>query len=66
MNFNDIFEEIKNSPDKHPRGYEDYKRIESRLLETVKNSGFVSGSSGNDNYGPFGEILFPYCKGYLD
>ena len=62
MDFNDIFEEIKNSPDKHPRSCEDYKKIESRLLETVKNSGFVSGGSGNDNYGPFGELLFPYCK----
>ena len=62
MSFNDIFEEIKNSPDKHPRGCEDYKRIESKLLEVVKKSGVVSGGSGNDNYGPFGEISFPYCK----
>ena len=62
MNFNDIFEEIKNSPDKHPRGCEDYKRIESRLLEIVKKSGFISGGSVKDNFGPFGEILFPYLK----
>ena len=62
MSFNDIFEEIKNSPEKHPRGCEDYKRIESKLLEVVKKSGFVSGGSGNDNYGPFGEISLPYFK----
>jgi FkbM family methyltransferase len=62
MNLNDIFEEIKNSPDKHPRDCEDYKRIESRLLEIIKKSGFVSGGSGNDNYGPFGEISLPYFK----
>ena len=62
MNFNDIFEEIKNSPDKHPRGCEDYKKIESKLLEVVKKSGFVSGGSGNDNYGPFGDISLPYFK----
>ena len=62
MNFNDIFEEIKNSPDKHPRGCEDYKKIESKLLEVIKKSGFVSGGSGNDNYGPFGEISLPYFK----
>ena len=62
MSFNDIFEEIKNSPDKHPRGCEDYKRIESQLLEVVKKSGFVSGGSGSDNYGPFGEISLPYFK----
>ena len=62
MTFNDIFEEIKNSPDKHPRGCEDYKRIESKLLEIVKKSGFVSGGSGKDSYGPFGEISLPYFK----
>lgn len=62
MNFNDIFEEIKNSPDKHPRGCEDYKRIESKLLEIVNKSGFVSGGSGNDSFGPFGEISLPYFK----
>ena len=44
MNFNDIFDEIKNSPDKHPRGCEDYKRIESKLLEVVKKSGYDSRS----------------------
>jgi len=62
MNFNDIFDEIKNSPDKHPRGCEDYKRIESRLLEIIKKSGLVSGGSSNDNFGPFGKISFPYFK----
>lgn len=62
MSFNDIFEEIKNSPDKHPRGCEDYKRIESKLLEIVNNSGFVSGGSGNNSFGPFGEISLPYFK----
>ena len=62
MSFNDIFEEIKNSPDKHPRGCEDYIRIETKLLEIVKKSGFVSGGSGNDSYGPFGEISLPYFK----
>jgi FkbM family methyltransferase len=62
VNFNDIFEEIKNSPDKHPRGCEDYKRIESKLLEIVNKSGFVSGGSGNDSFGPFGEISLPYFK----
>ena len=44
MNFNDIFDEIKNSPDKHPRGCEDYKRIESRLFEIIKKSGLISQS----------------------
>ena len=62
MSFNDIFEEIKNSPDKHPRGCEDYKRIESKLLEIVNKSGFVSGGSGNNSFGPFGEISLPYFK----
>ena len=62
MSFNDIFEEIKNSPDKHPRGCEDYKRIESKLLEIVNNSGFVSGGSVNNSFGPFGEISLPYFK----
>ena len=62
MTFNDIFEEIKNSPDKHPRGCEDYKRIESKLLEIVKKSGFVSGGSGKESYGPFGVISLPYFK----
>jgi len=62
VTFNDIFEEIKNSPDKHPRGCEDYKRIESKLLEIVKKSGFVSGGSGKESYGPFGVISLPYFK----
>ena len=62
MSFNDIFEEIKNSPYKHPRGCEDYKRIESKLLEIVNKSGFVSGGSGNNSFGPFGEISLPYFK----
>jgi FkbM family methyltransferase len=62
VSFNDIFEEIKNSPDKHPRGCEDYKRIESKLLEIVNKSGFVSGGSGNNSFGPFGEISLPYFK----
>ena len=62
MSFNDIFEEIKNSPEKHPRGCEDYQRIESKLLEIVKKSGFVSGGSGNNSFGPFGEISLPYFK----
>ena len=62
MNINDIFEEIRNSPDKHPRGCEDYKRIESSLLETVNKSEFVSGGSGNDNFGPFGKISLPHFK----
>ncbi|MDB9866079.1 FkbM family methyltransferase, partial [Candidatus Thioglobus sp.] len=62
MSFNDIFEEIKNSPNKHPRGCEDYKKIESKLLEIVKKSGFVLGGSGKDSYGPFGEISLPYFK----
>ena len=62
MSFNDIFEEIKNSPEKHPRGCEDYQRIESKLLEIVNNSGFVSGGSGNNSFGPFGEISLPYFK----
>ena len=62
MNFNDIFEEIKNSPDKHPRGCQDYNRIESELFEVVNNSGFIPGGSGNDFYGPFGELSLPYFK----
>ena len=62
MSFNDIFEEIKNSPDKHPRGCEDYKRIESKLFEIVNKSGFVSGGSGHNSFGPFGEISLPYFK----
>ena len=62
MSFNEIFNEIKNSPDKHPRGCQDYNRIESELFEVVNNSGFIPGGSGNDFYGPFGEISLPYFK----
>jgi FkbM family methyltransferase len=62
VSFNDIFEEIKNSPEKHPRGCKDYQRIESKLLEIVNKSGFVSGGSGNNSFGPFGEISLPYFE----
>jgi FkbM family methyltransferase len=60
VSFNDIFNEIKNSPDKHPRGCQDYNRIESELFEVVNNSGFIPGGSGKDFYGPFGELSLPY------
>ena len=62
MNFNDIFEEIKSSPEKHPRDNKEYKRLESELLELVQKSGFISGGSSKDNFGPFGEISFPDLK----
>ena len=62
MSFNDIFNELKNSPDKHPRGCQDYIRIESELFEVVNNSGFIPGGSGKDFYGPFGELSLPYFK----
>ena len=62
MNFNDIFEEIKSSPEKHPRDNKEYKRLEYELLELVQKSGFISGGSSKDNFGPFGEISFPYLK----
>ena len=62
MNFNDIFEEIKSSPEKHPRDNTEYKRLEYELLELVQKSGFISGGSSKDIFGPFGEISFPYLK----
>jgi len=62
VSFNDIFNEIKNSPNKHPRGCQDYNRIESELFEVVNNSGFIPGGSGKDFYGPFGELSLPYFK----
>ena len=56
MNFNDIFEEIKSSPEKHPRDNKEYKRLEYELLELVQKSGFISGGSSKDNFGPFDPI----------
>ena len=50
MNFNDIFEEIKSSPEKHPRDNKEYKRLEYELLELVQKSGFISGGSSKDNF----------------
>lgn len=60
--FEKIFDQILIDPNSHSRSHPKYKELDTELKELIANSDFINNKISKVEFGPFGEIIFPFIN----